>query len=192
MADAHAPPIPSTASESPSPPPPPPPQRYYNLGSILSSAKDVKSSAQVTAAAEGVLGSACFRTAGLWAIAVSAAFAAHRFKQGGSPRRMLNDALLAGLLTFGTQWYICRNAEVDRRATFKAFYMRRPPDAAPRPAPGDDDGELADAVDRELARVTRTELPEVVVRVGLDGQPLARTQSPSSRTCLLDFPRPLQ
>jgi hypothetical protein len=165
------------AAARPLPPPPPPPASvppHYSLANIAAAAAGgaALSPAALAVAAESVPTSACFRPAFLWAAALGGLFAAHRFKQGGSLHRATGDGALAGLATFGSQWYFCRADEVDRKAVMEAYFARQSrktsganaPRAADEPPPaagGGGGGADARAVAAELDRVVAYDLPTV-------------------------------
>jgi len=183
----------ASTGSAPSPPPPapssaptsggaaPPPHKpHYSLANIAGAATrdGGLTLPALRAAADSVARSKCFSTAFLWASGLGGLFAAHRFKQGGSLRRATGDGVLAALLTFGAQWYLCRADEVDRRAALKAFYLQQARKTsganAPLPAEGGSDGGDGDggggggggdddaaAASRELDRVVRYDLPAV-------------------------------
>jgi len=145
-----------------------PPQ--YNLRNVLSTAREVDAG-DLGRAATNVWASPCFRQGVLWGAGVGALFALHRLKQGGSGTRAFNDAVLSSLLTYGSQWYLCRRDESDRRAALRAYYEGSTRDgSAPEAAVrrggvsgsdarigGDDD----EAWRRELERVVAYDLPHV-------------------------------
>lgn len=143
------------------------PKPYYSVGNILGAAKkdDGLSVDTFRRSADSVYQSKCFRTSFLWAAGLGFLFAAHRFKQGGTIKRITGDGVLATILTFGSQWYLCRADEVDRRVALKAFYMQqsRKTSGANAPKPEDSDASLdvETAVERELSRVTQYDLPVV-------------------------------
>ena len=157
--------VPAAATSGPSQTPSTAP--YYSFRNIFASASDLEPS-QINNIASSVRSNPCFRTSFLWGAALGGAFSLHRLKQRGSPLHALNDGVLAGMGTFGLQWYLCRAAEVDKRTALKAYYLRE------RLSSGGDDSTSPNAGDgaeeewrRDLRRSTEYHnLPTVEERPG--------------------------
>lgn len=145
----------------------------YSLSNIMAS-RQTASAADLASSAKNVTSSPCFRQSMLWAGAVGLMFAGHRWKQGGSWRRVANDAALAWMGTFGTQWFLCRRDEHDRRLALRAYYAEQqrlqsgqdlrplePSGAASEPAEGSGADTRAEW-QQELAKLTQYELPTVI------------------------------
>jgi hypothetical protein len=146
---------------------PPTPERIYSAKNVLASAETLTPS-EVPQKFGSMVANPCFKTSFLWAAQVGTLFALHRFKQGGValPNRLraANDAVLSFGATFGTQWYLCRNDEIDKRLSMQSYYMQRQGQAAPFPDGGLEiaRGEGASEGWRaELERLTTYELPTV-------------------------------
>jgi hypothetical protein len=181
------------AARAPAPPPASgdAPQGY-TLRAILSQAGSL-SVGDAASAPSSIVSSPCFRSAFLWSSGVAALLALHRVKAGGSRLRALNDAALGWMATFGTQWYLCRRDEHDRKLAIHAFYRNqararagmRPledggpgggpggaggpgtPGRADAPPPGRDEewrAEIERMTTYELPRVERGPLESVVLR----------------------------
>jgi len=67
--------------------------------------------------------SACARKATLWACLVGGLMGLHRYKQSGAPR-VLRSSAAAFMLTFTTQYYVCRMHEHDETLAMKEFMAR--------------------------------------------------------------------
>lgn len=74
------------------------------------------------ASAGGITQTPCFRTSFLWAAAAGGLLAAHRLKDGGALRSCVHYLVAGFGATFGTQWYLCRREEHDKRVALRAFY----------------------------------------------------------------------
>jgi hypothetical protein len=96
----------------------------YSLTNILASGK-AASASDFTGSFSRVASSPCFRQSLLWAGGVSALLALHRVRQGGGLHKVSRDAFAGWLFTFGTQWYLCRRDEHDRRLVLRAFYQNQ-------------------------------------------------------------------
>ena len=149
-------------ADGPSPPQDPP----YSVAAIVASARTF-GLPELERSAASVYKSACFRRALLWGGGVGTLVAAHRAKQGGTRFRIINDGLLAAAFTYGTQWYVCRVDEADRRAALRSHYLRQAPLArTDAPALANDSEDDSSAVGdedwrRELERAVTYDLPRV-------------------------------
>jgi hypothetical protein len=142
----------------------------YELRNVVSTLQQ-SSWADVQESFRQIAGGKCGRTALAWAACIGVLFAAHRFKMGGSQARMVLEGGTACCFTAMTQWYICRQADHDRRLTVRAYYERL---ASQRRSGGDvqeDDGADAAAGEagdadaswkRELERLATYDVPRVV------------------------------
>ena len=146
--------LPAGTDTTPAAPAPAPAAPYYSLSNIVASAPTVDPST-LGAISASVAANPCFRSSFLWGAALGGAFALHRLKQRGSPLRAANDGVLAGMGTFGLQWYLCRAAEVDRKAALKAYYLRERRGGDASPGVAGVAGEEEEAWRRDLRRSTQ-------------------------------------
>ena len=177
MAEPSTDPSPAAPSGSSAAAPSQPPPRAYSLSRVASvlSSDAALSRESLERSADSVLHSSCFRSSFLWASAMGGLFAAHRFKQGGRLLRVANDGVLALMATFGVQWYLCREGEVEKRLALRAFYAQQARKSgvasmgsaagvpsAPGAGGASDGGVSEEAVRQELARLTTYDLPLVL------------------------------
>lgn len=80
--------------------------------------------ADLKASAATISANPCFRRSFLWAAAVGVMMGAHRLKQGGSAAAATGALTLGTLGTFGTQWYLCRQQEYDRKLAMRAYHAQ--------------------------------------------------------------------
>jgi hypothetical protein len=110
--------------DAPTPPESVARSRGYSMANIFATLPKT-SVDDLSLSAHSVTSTPCFRRAFLWSSGVGVLLAAHRAKQGGSAMAATGAGVLSGLFTFGTQWYLCRQEEYDRKIATKAYYSRQ-------------------------------------------------------------------
>ena len=98
--------------------------RGYSLRNILATLPAATPSALVSSLSS-LPTEACFSKAFYWGIGVGTLLGVHRLKQGGSIRQATNAVFIGSFATFGTQWYLCRQQEYDRKLALRAFYAQQ-------------------------------------------------------------------
>jgi len=75
----------------------------------------------VVSSAGGITANPCFAKSFLWGAGVGTLLGGHRLKQGGSPLAASGAAALGAMATLGSQWYLCRQQEYDRKLAMRAY-----------------------------------------------------------------------